>query len=129
MSKSSVTENEKVAKHTAGPWTVHEGGDVIGADGFEVAEPTAMCISPSWQDAHPGRHWGSVDASHLERSDEEVAANARLIAAAPELLEALKTTALNIRSLHGAQHGVVYEAYSVWLRIVEDAIAKAEARS
>lgn len=105
MPNARVTENEKVAKHTAGPWRQNVLL-VEDAHGVSVAQCTR------WEGRQP--------------RPEIAEANARLIAATPELLEALKTTALNIRSLHGAQHGVVYEAYSVWLRIVEEAIAKAE---
>ncbi len=57
---------------------------------------------------------------------EEDIALARLLAAAPELLEALKTTASNIRSLGPAGAlGPTYEPYKVWLEVVDAAIAKA----
>ena len=56
------------AKHTAGPWTYGGAGGLIGGpDGIRVA-----------------------DCNGLERDSEERQANCRLIAAAPELLEALR---------------------------------------
>jgi len=54
-------------------------------------------------------------------------ADASLIAAAPSMLDALQVTAGNIRSLGPA--GALPEPYTVWLRVVEDAIATAEGRS
>lgn len=63
------------------------------------------------------------------RGDETAEANARLIAAAPTMLDALKTTAGNIRSLLAAASGDVREPYSVWLKVVEDAIQSAEKKS
>jgi hypothetical protein len=56
-----------MGKHTPGPWTVYEAG-------FSVADA-----------------WGHVLSTDVEgRMPEEAAANARLIAAAPELLAALE---------------------------------------
>ena len=66
------------AKHTAGPWT-HEGqGDITGIEN----DPANGCVGPVdvcsvYLRTVPGRH----------------EANARLIAAAPELLDALKACA------------------------------------
>ena len=51
---------------------------------------------------------------------------ARLMAAAPDMLEVLKTTRGNIASLGPAGAlGPVYSNYVEWLKIVDDAIAKA----
>jgi hypothetical protein len=52
----------------------------------------------------------------------DVAANARLIAAAPDLLEALKLCESNISSLLASAHPKVY---GEWLTVVRAAIAKA----
>lgn len=75
---------------TPGPWTVDDRHDpidgVVGADGFSVCEVGEMCISPAWQTANPRRHWGNGQpGSHIVRPAEEVEANARLIAAAPDM--------------------------------------------
>jgi hypothetical protein len=53
----------------------------------------------------------------------DVAANARLIAAAPDLLEALKLCESNISSLLASAHPKVY---GEWLTVVRAAIAKAK---
>ena len=65
----------KVAKHTPGPW-IHEGeGDITGIEN----NPAIGCV-------------GKVDVAcvYLRTVSGKTEANARLIAAAPELLEALK---------------------------------------
>lgn len=91
------------ATRTPAPWTVatppHDphAHDVFGANGSQV---------------HRG-YWGRE-------------ADARLIAASPRMLEALKVTAGNIRSLMGPCPDVVFEPYRVWLEVVEAAIAEAE---
>ena len=67
--------------HTAGPWTI----DFDEGNGFEIyaATPATLCVCKRGQ--HP-------------RIPEVMAANARLIAAAPELLEALKLILTNTAS-------------------------------
>lgn len=68
-------------KHTPGPWTITERnhGEL----------DTWLAIERTGQDTHCGQHvahicqWGSKDA--------ESDANAKLIAAAPEMLDALKS--------------------------------------
>ena len=54
-----------ISQHTPGPWTQHEG---------EVR----------------AKNYGLISRSYYGKPDGEGAANARLIAAAPDLLEALK---------------------------------------
>ena len=71
-----------MSKHTPGPWhkEAYDGDDcvdVFDARGYRVAE----C-------SFAASHEGNPRKDH-ERSGEEIQANARLIAAAPELLEAL----------------------------------------
>ena len=83
-------------KHTPGPWEA-EGRDIYGADGFSVAEFDGVFIAREAD----GRLHPSAAGQSIERPDDEVAANARLIAAAPDLLEALKRVRdLDTRSLH-----------------------------
>lgn len=69
------------AAHTPGPWgfALVKGGDRIGvtAGGRMVAEVV-----------QPGRDWSDKADTHA-RCDAERAANARLIAAAPDMLEAV----------------------------------------
>jgi hypothetical protein len=60
------------AQHTPGPWTIGDCGQIIGADGKSVAFAAASRMTIEDVDADNG----------------PASANARLIAAAPELLEA-----------------------------------------
>lgn len=73
------------AKHTPGPWTQHEG---------EVR----------------AKNYGLISRSYYGKPDGEGVANARLIAAAPELLQALQgmvdyygTASANIEALEAAR--------------------------
>ncbi len=66
-----------VQEHTPGPWVVVNGG-TIRADGGK--RPVAMC--------HCSAVWNTSDSTPTRF---ECEANARLIAAAPELLEACRS--------------------------------------
>ena len=94
-------------KHTPGPWRVV---GPITRKGFRLPQPSIADAS--------GRcviHWGGFDG--LERSKQEMRANQRLIAAAPELLEACRAAL--------AEHGRSVLFGSVALDLLERAIAKA----
>jgi len=81
-----MTANKRAmnTKHTPGPWKAAECGSIEFKDGF-VGEA---------YDYNPG-HYG-------EKQEElPVMANARLMAAAPELLEALKKLAQHTRKVNG----------------------------
>jgi len=74
-----------MTKHTPGPWTMHPRFDdlTLKNDGAEVRAllaPVAWCSVASTHGASGSQ---SIDAA-------EARANARLIAAAPDLLEALE---------------------------------------
>lgn len=64
-----------MSKHTPGPWTVHDDTDISGIEN----DPENKCI-------------GSVDVAHvyLRTVPGRHEANARLIAAAPDLLAVLQ---------------------------------------
>lgn len=68
----------KQAKHTPAPWVVGEKNRIKGAD------TTTVCDVSGWANKTP------FDGKSTIRGQGERDANARLIAAAPELLEALK---------------------------------------
>jgi hypothetical protein len=84
MSETSVTE-KTTTTHTPGPWEVKQGADerdfiVADQTGNTVCEPNAELFN-EWPELDPNVHHISVA---------EAQANARLIAAAPDLLESLK---------------------------------------
>jgi hypothetical protein len=75
-----------MSKHTPGPWVVRDDGHdylwpLIDAENVGAGHYASIAIAIQ-RDPHP-QHRGGIDAA-------TAAANARLIAAAPELLNALK---------------------------------------
>ncbi len=97
------------AQHTPGPWAVIPQKTLQGdiATVYNTPDGWVSIHAPTW----------------LNIGDQQVAmANARLIAAAPDLLEALKLCEGNISSLLASTHPRVY---GKWLDFVRAAIAKA----
>jgi hypothetical protein len=113
-----------MARHTPGPFTPcfeTFDGDAVG---FHITEHVAGSCRPI---ASFRQKLGAMHAYPL--SSGEIAANGNLFAAAPELLEALKTTEGNIRSLGCAGAlDQIPSPYRGWLKVVQEAIAKAEGR-
>lgn len=70
-----------MTQHTPGPWSRFDLGKWQGVEIGETPTGEQPCIV----------HWSGFDACGL--SQPEYAANARLIAAAPELLDALEKAA------------------------------------
>lgn len=113
------------SRHTSGPWT---------------AEPTStqefnIYYGKCWVASAQGCRVGNAHAEelgvvdHFPLSHEECAANARLIAAAPELLEALKDASCTLTSCDGAE--MEYEVAKdliALLKRINAAITKAEGR-
>lgn len=104
---------EQKAAHTPAPWLI-EWNAAQGGEGHYIKD--------------------SQDTGELSRiaavlfhddADGETRANARLIASAPQLLDALQTTAANLRSWKAANGGGI-KTFDSWLEVVEEAIAKAE---
>lgn len=90
-----------MSKHTSGPWKVSRSGTtVLSESGRFIAD----CLGPN--------------------SQEQNEPNARLIAAAPELLEALKEAQQHINGGSGIKQGMEWKAMYDKIRA---AIAKAEA--
>lgn len=112
-----MTQTGKHTAHTPGPWDYvpsneHHGPYVTTEHGSTVCD--CYCMSnPSGLSVRNGGNSKPIHHMH-EMAD----ANARLIAAAPELLEALKA----------AKRYLAFQAPdNVW-SLVADAIAKAEGR-
>ncbi len=74
-----------MSKHTPGPWAVHEHGHANGEQWLSV-------LHGAWDITHnyASRPGVVADAAHSAMSDATNLANARLIAAAPDLFYALK---------------------------------------
>jgi hypothetical protein len=124
MSEAPTTD-EQLPDHTFGPWWVddrREAGGALQVQAKHRGEGSSYCVATV-------NHWDQPNA------------NARLIAAAPDLLEALKRLARayvstmesgrdRIVALGGDCDPVdVMERGDPYLRIAKEAIAKAEGRS
>lgn len=99
-------------KHTPGPWKAFLKNGIVAvttASGKEVI------------------HWSGFDSSEFSTNTDE--ANARLIAAAPELLDALNKTRQGYRNLIELKllPSAAYEdATREYIAVMDAAIAKAE---
>lgn len=90
-------------KGTPGPWSAKEhhqdSTEVVDGNGFSHLRAEGCAILLGW-DEKGFIHWGDSEEAHRYLSREEQRANAQLIAAAPELLEALQD-ALHANDKHG----------------------------
>jgi hypothetical protein len=99
------------SKHTPGPWRVESP---FGEPGLFVAAPSSALVCRLYP----------VDDRYVRDQKESIEANARLIAAAPELLEALRPLA-DIE-LDNATVTVLGAGFTSLVRNARAAIAKAE---
>ncbi len=97
-------------KPTPGPWTTDAQGAIFGPDG----RPIQTC---------------GIYAVRFGEGTEEAYANARLIAAAPDLLEALVKAAIPLEAIHASVHWELAEelkdAVADAVSVIRKAIAKA----
>ena len=83
-------------KFTKGPWSVSqtyiEESSVLDSHGFNIANVEMSATLDDWRRKHPkvAHRSNKEGVTYRELSEEEVRANAHLIAAAPQLYEALK---------------------------------------
>ena len=122
--------------HTPGPWIVEKSdSSQTGSVHYAVKtdyRPPEHPWSPRFivfmcgglGDYHPSRRMNDY------RGDLQIEADARLIAAAPELLKALKLCAIELQKGQeiGAAHGLAVPALNRALAASLEAIAKAEVR-
>lgn len=89
----TTTPKPDAGGHTAGPWAISVNGGVIDPDGFCVARISSLAILDDWSEKYPKlRHWaGGGTKTSRERTDAEVEANERLVAASPDLLAVAKS--------------------------------------
>jgi hypothetical protein len=100
-----MMNTETKVAHTLGPWDCY-----IDNDGFAVYQTDGK---------------GNGDHIMCIPGDEESKANARLIAAAPDLLEALKTARRVLEVACGTEAPYIREAF----KVIDPAIQKAEGQS
>lgn len=97
------------SKHTPGPWSLNEEGRTVGADGRPVGEMSAL-------------------TPFTMQESERLRADRILMTAAPELLEAVRSTIFALAwHVEGQGRGVAMDAEI--LRRARAAIAKATGES
>ncbi len=121
-------------KHfTPGPWKTDEryedSTEIVDSKGFSHVTAEQCAILLGWDENF--QHWSDSKEAHRDISREEQRANARLIASAPELLEALQLSlaAMNelgdILNFHDMADAETVEKLTPAFEMARAAIAKA----
>lgn len=104
-----MSETER--KHTPGPWVLaHRSGQAV------IRGPSTECLATF--PYAPCEGFGLTDVF-------EVAANAHLAVAAPDMLDALRTARATILQLKNARWSECEGSDEDWVRDIDAAIAKA----
>lgn len=109
---------ESKVKHTPGPWTYHRTHHLSKDIWFVIVDPNGRgpIVDVGGNEAK-----GQIaEAKYLVTSDEEIEANAKLIAAAPNLLKCLLMLDEALRD------GIPVEKDDPFHKIIKDLIKKAE---
>ena len=129
-----------MSQHTKGPWRACNDGECRCLTVSAPDQPIAKVISDKWGDDYPALRL--VGPSSLEQKveaymeqitygeidPEEAKANARLIAAAPDLLEACKAAIANSEKTLAEDGGFRQPEAQHVFDMVSAAIAKAEGK-
>lgn len=91
-------------KGTPGPWEIVNGGDIFGPPGGDSGDGVKCDSNDGWQVAEVGIYVTFVDGELMELGDGPREANKHLIAAAPELLEALQAFVSNSSAQTNCPH-------------------------
>lgn len=108
------------AKFTPGPWKLWGGYVVCGANDDSDGDPVVVTFCEAAKRKN-GPHAGLTIGVHSRPHYAEGIANAKLIAAAPEMYEALKSLQNYFQESHVELPQSLHDAY-------EAALAKAEGR-
>lgn len=122
-----------MSKHTKGPWFCVEGARIYSALGADSGDGCKADLNDGWHIASVGDCTTSVEGlGEVELGYQVKLANAHLIAAAPELLEALEA-AMKFIDSHVADPDITQEMASAWYQLnkldPEGVIAKAKGES
>lgn len=77
-------------KFTPGPWVLENGADIFGPLGGDSGDGLNCDDNDAWQVAEVGYYQTFVDGELVDLGENVRKSNAHLIAAAPELYEALE---------------------------------------
>lgn len=104
-----------MSKHTPGPWAAHKSQSVLGGNVYYISQQEGAPYTPNYSDV----------CQTVEGEQEEIQlSNANLIAAAPELLEALKNARAELEEIALSEGGDPYNNPEM-----NEAINKAEGKA